>query len=149
MLGPDFGREPSHGEIIQSVKAHISLAELAMGRVCSLRVLRFSTQSIRVEISIYLGTVNLAMGYPLFIATAYGSWMILKNEFLLLNLKNWAIKQSLIWSSAAADATKSKFITCDKEITWCRSNNSTIANNCCKRSILRKSYLFNSLSNTN
>jgi hypothetical protein len=27
-----------------------------------------------------LGTVNLAMGYPLFIATAYGSWLILKNE---------------------------------------------------------------------
>lgn len=26
-----------------------------------------------------LGTVNLAMGYPLFIATAYGSWLILKN----------------------------------------------------------------------
>jgi hypothetical protein len=26
-----------------------------------------------------LGTVNLAMGYPLFIATAYGSWMVLKN----------------------------------------------------------------------
>jgi hypothetical protein len=26
-----------------------------------------------------LGTVNLAMGYPLFIATAYGSWRILKN----------------------------------------------------------------------
>ena len=26
-----------------------------------------------------LGTVNLAMGYPLFIATVYGSWMILKN----------------------------------------------------------------------
>jgi hypothetical protein len=25
-----------------------------------------------------LGTVNLAMGYPLFIATAYTSWMILK-----------------------------------------------------------------------
>ncbi len=25
-----------------------------------------------------LGTVNLAMGYPLFIATAYGSWMILR-----------------------------------------------------------------------
>lgn len=27
-----------------------------------------------------LGTVNLAMGYPLFIATAYGSWLILKNS---------------------------------------------------------------------
>ncbi len=26
-----------------------------------------------------LGTVNLAMGYPLFIATAYGSWLILKD----------------------------------------------------------------------
>ena len=26
-----------------------------------------------------LGTVNLAMGYPLFLATAYGSWLILKN----------------------------------------------------------------------
>jgi hypothetical protein len=26
-----------------------------------------------------LGTVNLAMGYPLFIATAYGSWMVLKS----------------------------------------------------------------------
>jgi hypothetical protein len=26
-----------------------------------------------------LGTVNLAMGYPLFIATAYASWMILKS----------------------------------------------------------------------
>jgi hypothetical protein len=25
-----------------------------------------------------LGTVNLAMGYPLFLATTYGSWMILK-----------------------------------------------------------------------
>lgn len=25
-----------------------------------------------------LGTVNLAMGYPLFIATAYGSWLIIK-----------------------------------------------------------------------
>lgn len=26
-----------------------------------------------------LGTVNLAMGYPFFLATAYGSWMILKS----------------------------------------------------------------------
>jgi hypothetical protein len=25
-----------------------------------------------------LGTVNLAMGYPLFLATAYGSWLVLK-----------------------------------------------------------------------
>ena len=26
-----------------------------------------------------LGTINLAMGYPLFLATAYGSWLILKD----------------------------------------------------------------------
>lgn len=26
-----------------------------------------------------LGTVNLAMGYPLFIATAYGTWVIIRN----------------------------------------------------------------------
>jgi hypothetical protein len=25
-----------------------------------------------------LGTVNLAMGYPLFLATAYGSWLIIR-----------------------------------------------------------------------
>jgi hypothetical protein len=25
-----------------------------------------------------LGTVNLAMGYPLFIATAYASWLIIR-----------------------------------------------------------------------
>jgi hypothetical protein len=27
-----------------------------------------------------LGTVNLAMGYPLFFAAAYLSWMIIKSE---------------------------------------------------------------------
>jgi hypothetical protein len=26
-----------------------------------------------------LGAVNLAMGYPLFFATVYGSWMVLKS----------------------------------------------------------------------
>lgn len=48
-------------------------------------VLMFFTRII-VQYPIYrsgnvnlLGTVNLAMGYPLFIATAYGSWQILKN----------------------------------------------------------------------
>lgn len=47
-------------------------------------VLMFFTR-IAVQYPIYrsgnlnlLGSVNLAMGYPLFIATAYGSWLILK-----------------------------------------------------------------------
>ena len=53
-------------------------------------VLMFFTR-IAVQYPIYrsgnvnlLGTVNLAMGYPLFIATAYGSWLILKNAPKLL-----------------------------------------------------------------
>jgi hypothetical protein len=28
----------------------------------------------------FLGTINLAMGYPLFFAAAYGSWLIIKSE---------------------------------------------------------------------
>jgi len=55
-------------------------------RASWLWVLMFFTR-IAVQYPIYrsgnlnlLGSVNLAMGYPLFIATAYGSWLVLKNE---------------------------------------------------------------------
>jgi len=27
-----------------------------------------------------LGTVNLAMGYPLFFAAGYGTWLVIKSE---------------------------------------------------------------------
>lgn len=54
-------------------------------RASWLWVVMFFTR-IAVQYPIYrsgnvnlLGTVNLAMGYPLFIATAYGSWLVLKN----------------------------------------------------------------------
>ena len=57
----------------------------AYKRASWLWVLMFFTR-IAVQYPIYrsgnvnlLGTVNLAMGYPLFLATAYGSWMILKS----------------------------------------------------------------------
>jgi len=57
----------------------------AYRRASWLWVLMFFTR-IAVQYPIYrsgnvnlLGTVNLAMGYPLFLATAYGSWMILKS----------------------------------------------------------------------
>jgi len=57
---------------------------LAYKRASWLWVGMFFTR-IAVQYPIYrsgnvnlLGTVNLAMGYPLFLATAYGSWMILK-----------------------------------------------------------------------
>jgi len=57
----------------------------AYKRASWLWVLMFFTR-IAVQYPIYrsgnvnlLGTVNIAMGYPLFLATAYGSWMILKS----------------------------------------------------------------------
>lgn len=64
---------------------HDSARKKAYLRTGWLWVALFFTR-IAVQYPIYksgnvnlLGTVNLAMGYPLFIATAYGSWLILKD----------------------------------------------------------------------
>ena len=35
-----------------------------------------------------LGTVNLAMGYPLFLAAAYGTWLVIKSEPPITNKEN-------------------------------------------------------------
>jgi len=35
-----------------------------------------------------LGTVNLAMGYPLFFAAAYGTWLVIKSEPPITNKEN-------------------------------------------------------------
>jgi len=77
MLGPILGenlRWRNHPE-----------RKRAYTRASWLWVAMFFTR-IAVQYPIYrsgnvnlLGTVNLAMGYPLFIATAYGSWLVLKN----------------------------------------------------------------------
>jgi Protein of unknown function (DUF3159) len=76
MLGPILGENLLWRNDPARKKAYL--------RASWLWVAMFFTR-IAVQYPIYksgnvnlLGTVNLAMGYPLFIATAYGSWMILK-----------------------------------------------------------------------
>ena len=75
MLGPILGENLLWRNNPERKRAYIQAGWLWVGM--------FFTR-IAVQYPIYksgnlnlLGTVNLAMGYPLFIATAYGSWMIL------------------------------------------------------------------------
>ena len=77
MLGPILGENLMWRKDPERKRAYI--------RASWLWVWMFFTR-IAVQYPIYrsgnvnlLGTVNLAMGYPLFIATAYGSWLILKS----------------------------------------------------------------------
>ena len=77
MLGPILGENLTWRKHPERKRAYLLASWLWVGM--------FFTR-IAVQYPIYrsgnvnlLGTVNLAMGYPLFIATAYGSWQILKN----------------------------------------------------------------------
>ena len=77
MLGPILGENLTWYKHPERKRAYL--------RASWLWVVMFFTR-IAVQYPIYrsgnlnlLGTVNLAMGYPLFIATAYGSWLVLKN----------------------------------------------------------------------
>jgi len=77
MLGPILGENLMWRKHPERKRAYIRASWLWVGM--------FFTR-IAVQYPIYrsgnvnlLGTVNLAMGYPLFIATAYGSWLILKS----------------------------------------------------------------------
>jgi hypothetical protein len=77
ILGPILGENLKWRNHPERKRAYI--------RASWLWILMFFTR-IAVQYPIYrsgnvnlLGTVNLAMGYPLFIATAYGSWLILKS----------------------------------------------------------------------
>jgi len=77
MLGPILGENLKWRNHPERKRAYM--------RASWLWVLTFFTR-IAVQYPIYrsgnlnlLGSVNLAMGYPLFIATAYGSWLVLKN----------------------------------------------------------------------
>lgn len=76
MLGPILGENLRWRNYPARKKAYIQASWLWVG-MFFLRIL--------VQYPIYrtgnvnlLGTVNLAMGYPLFLATAYGSWLILR-----------------------------------------------------------------------
>jgi len=77
MLGPILGENLTWHKHPERKRVYM--------RASWLWVVMFFTR-IAVQYPIYrsgnlnlLGTVNLAMGYPLFIATAYGSWLVLKN----------------------------------------------------------------------
>jgi len=77
MLGPILGENLMWRKDPERKRAYIRASWLWVGM--------FFTR-IAVQYPIYrsgnvnlLGTVNLAMGYPLFIATAYGSWLVLKS----------------------------------------------------------------------
>ncbi|MEI7722482.1 MAG: DUF3159 domain-containing protein [Actinomycetota bacterium] len=77
LLGPILGENLTWRKDLARSRAY--------KRASWLWVLMFFTR-IAVQYPIYrsgnvnlLGTVNLAMGYPLFLATAYGSWMILRS----------------------------------------------------------------------
>jgi hypothetical protein len=77
MLGPILGENLLWRNDPQRKAAYLRAGWLWVGMF----FLRFAVQypiykSGNVNL---LGTVNLAMGYPLFLATAYGSWLILKN----------------------------------------------------------------------
>jgi hypothetical protein len=76
MLGPILGENLLWRNHPERKRAYIQAGWLWVGM--------FFTR-IAVQYPIYksgnlnlLGTVNLAMGYPFFIATAYGSWLILR-----------------------------------------------------------------------
>ena len=78
MLGPILGENLTWRNHPQRKRAYLLASWLWVGMFFA---------RIAVQYPIYrsgnvnlLGTVNLAMGYPLFIATAYGSWQILKNS---------------------------------------------------------------------
>jgi hypothetical protein len=76
MLGPILGENLLWRKHPERKRAYVQASWLWVGM--------FFTR-IAVQYPIYrsgnvnlLGTVNLAMGYPFFIATAYGSWLIIR-----------------------------------------------------------------------
>ena len=76
MLGPILGENLSWRNHLERKRAYIQASWLWVAMFFT----RFAVQypiyrSGNVNL---LGTVNLAMGYPFFIATAYGSWLIIR-----------------------------------------------------------------------
>ena len=76
VIGPIIGENLEWRKVAARKRVYVMAGWLWVGMFFS---------RIAVQYPIYrsgnvnlLGTVNLAMGYPLFLATAYGSWMILR-----------------------------------------------------------------------
>ncbi len=76
VLGPILGENLAWRRDPARKKAYLQASWLWVGLFISRLVIQYPIyKSGNVNL---LGTVNLAMGYPLFAATAYGSWLILR-----------------------------------------------------------------------
>lgn len=76
VLGPILGENLAWRRDPARKKAYLQASWLWVGLFLSRLVIQYPIyKSGDVNL---LGTVNLAMGYPLFAATAYGSWLILR-----------------------------------------------------------------------
>ena len=76
MLGPILGENLRWRNYPARKRAYIQASWLWVGMFflrIAVRYPIYKTGNVNL-----LGTVNLAMGYPLFLATAYGSWLILR-----------------------------------------------------------------------
>ena len=77
MLGPILGENLAWRKDPARKAAYIRASWIWVGLFFGRLVVQFPIYlSDNVNL---LGAVNLAMGYPLFFATVYGSWMVLKN----------------------------------------------------------------------
>jgi hypothetical protein len=77
MLGPILGENLAWRKDPARKAAYIRASWIWVGLFFSRLVVQFPIYlSDNVNL---LGAVNLAMGYPLFFATAYGSWMVLRS----------------------------------------------------------------------
>lgn len=76
VLGPILGENLSWRRDQARKKAYLQASWLWVGMFFTRLVIQYPIyKSGNLNL---LGTVNLAMGYPLFAATAYGSWLILR-----------------------------------------------------------------------
>jgi hypothetical protein len=76
VLGPILGENLAWRRDPARKRAYLQASWLWVGLFISRLVIQYPIyKSGNVNL---LGTVNLAMGYPLFAATAYGSWLILR-----------------------------------------------------------------------
>ena len=76
VLGPILGENLAWRHDAARKKAYLQASWLWVGLFAARLIIQYPIyKSGNLNV---LGTVNLAMGYPLFAATAYGSWLILR-----------------------------------------------------------------------
>jgi hypothetical protein len=77
LLGPILGENLEWRKVPERKAAYMRASWLWVGLFALRLIIQFPIYKMgNVNL---LGTVNLAMGYPLFLATGYGTWLILKS----------------------------------------------------------------------